>query len=74
MNTPLNKKEREMIGLLQKVESNVFWFSTVRSVIAEGINWKIRRLLAELKSQRSDNPDVMRMIIGQKASEKLRNL
>lgn len=71
MNTALNNKERKLVDLLQKVNNNCAWAIAIKEVIAEGLNWKIRRMLADLKSQRADDQYVMRMIIGSEANDLL---
>lgn len=74
MNTPLSKKEKDLVTLLKKVETQSLWFNPIKTILQEGLNWKIRKLFAELKGQRADNPDAMRRVIGQEAAEKLENL
>ncbi|MBX3253942.1 MAG: hypothetical protein KF862_07340 [Chitinophagaceae bacterium] len=74
MNSPLSNKELELKSLLLQVDPGSAWFMPVRDILQEGISWKIRRLFAELKSQRADNPAAMRIAIGQDAAEKLAGL
>ncbi len=74
MSRQLSHKERELIKLLRNVQGQSPWAITVANVLSEGIDWKIRRLIAELKSQRSDDPQTMRLIIGQDAAEKLQSI
>jgi hypothetical protein len=74
MNTALNNNERALAKMLQEKEGNNPWLITARQVIGDGINWKIRRMFAALKSERSGHQDVMRMIIGQEVNELLERL
>ncbi|MGN6435989.1 MAG: hypothetical protein ACTHMM_05630 [Agriterribacter sp.] len=74
MNTPLSAKETELKKLLLSADVKSTWFLPVKQILDEGINWKIRRLFAELKSQRDDNPAAMRIAIGHDAAEKLQRL
>lgn len=74
MNTPLSNKERELVKLLRNVEGQNAWAQTIKNVLGEGLAWKVRRLIAELKSQRADDPQTMRLIIGQDAAEKLQSI
>ena len=67
----LNEKEKELIKELKEVRGDSIWAIAIRDVLQEGINWKIRRLIADLKSQRADNIDLMRRIIGQDANDLL---
>ena len=67
----LNEKEKELVKELKEVRGDGMWAIAIRSVLNEGVNWKIRRLIAELKSQRADNIDLMRRIIGQNANDLL---
>ena len=67
----LNEKEKELVKELKKVRGDSMWAIAIRDVLQEGINWKIRRLIADLKSQRADNIDLMRRIIGQDANDLL---
>src|SRR5690606_27154097 len=69
--TPLTRKERELVTLLKRVSGSDVWAITINRVLDEGISWKTRRLIADLKSQRADDPTIMRMIIGQEANHKL---
>ena len=70
----LSNKERELIKLLRTVEGDSMWAIAIRNVLGEGLAWKVRRLIAELKSQRADDPQTMRLIIGQDAAEKLQRI
>lgn len=71
MNDALNPKEKKLAELISKSNGNSVWVITAKKVIGEGFNWQVRRLFADLKSQRSDNPYLMRQIIGQEANELL---
>ena len=70
----LSNKERELIKLLRTVEGDSMWAIAIRNVLGEGLAWKVRRLIAEFKSQRADDPQTMRLIIGQDAAEKLQRI
>ncbi len=74
MNNQLSNKERELIKLLRSVQGDSMWAVAIRNVLGEGLAWKVRRLIAELKSQRTDDPQTMRLIIGQDAAEKLQRI
>lgn len=71
MNTALNNKEKQLVQLIKDNKTSAFWMDDAKKIIAEGLNWKIRRLFAELKSQRMDNVYLMRQIIGQEANDLL---
>lgn len=70
----LSNKERELVKLLRNVQGDSMWATAIRNVLGEGLAWKVRRLIAELKSQRADDPQTMRLIIGQDAAEKLSSI
>ena len=67
----LNEKEKELVKELKKVRGDSMWAIAIRYVLQEGINWKIRILIADIKSQRAYNIDLMRRIIGQDANDLL---
>lgn len=72
--TELTKKECKLVTLLKAIKGKSVWAIAIQNVMEDGRPWKIRQLIADLKSQQIDDENTMRLIIGQEAANILRNI
>jgi len=74
MNSPLSGTEKQLVKLLQELDCNALWFQHVKPILSEGINWKTRRLFAELKSFYGDNSKAIRKAVGDDIANRIEQL
>jgi hypothetical protein len=62
--TSLTKEECKLREVLSKVSTDSFWGAAIRVALAKQSNRVFRELIAALKSQMNDSPEIMKRIIG----------
>jgi hypothetical protein len=67
----LNPNEQKFLSCLEAVNHDSIWGVAIRNVMKEPTVPRIRRLIADLKSQANDNEPVMIDILGKPCYEQL---
>jgi hypothetical protein len=70
----LNPQEQQFLACLEAVSDDTVWGLAVSSVMKAPTAVKIRQLIADLKSQREDEPEVMLSILGYPCYQQLLTL
>lgn len=61
----LSEPEKKVFALFKNHEKDTLWSLAIRNVVRQPDVVRFRRLVAQLKSQNSDNPEVMKNILGE---------
>lgn len=70
----LNPSEQKFLSCLEAVTDETIWGIGIRKAMENPTAVKIRRLIADLKSQDNDAPEIMLDILGPSCYEQLKNL
>lgn len=70
----LSTKEQSFLTTLKEITHDSIWGIAITNVINDPQAWKVRKLICELKSQASDNSEVMLNILGQPGYSQLQSL
>jgi len=70
----LNPNEQKFLSCLEAVDHDSIWGIAIQNVMKEPTVPRIRRLIADLKSQAHDSNDIMLDILGKPCYEQLLTL
>lgn len=70
----LTDNEKKFLGLLETVSERSPWGISIKEVVKKPEPWKVRKLVAELKSAANDQPEIMQSIIGEPGLRQLQSL
>lgn len=72
--TTLTDNEKKFLSILETVSERSPWGLSIKEVVKKPEPWKVRKLVAELKSAANDQPDIMQSIIGEPGMKQLNAL
>ncbi|MFL5810063.1 MAG: hypothetical protein ACJ749_11120 [Flavisolibacter sp.] len=70
----LSAEEKKCFLLMQQMKGNSLWFVAIKNVVEKPDSYRFRKLICQLKSQASDNPEVMKNILGENVMQAVVNL